>query len=173
MLKLLYICLLTTATGCAGQRISGSSTGQGSIDSSLHQRIDTVPQSHQGIEGTVFLKAGNMMPAPNRKPSNPKVGIRATVFIYELTNISQVDRVGETPYYQAIHTRLVRQADTDDKGHFKVLLPAGHYSLFTKKDSLFYASRRDEKNNLAPTEVLPGKMTKIDCSVESDHKPVY
>ncbi len=160
MLKLLYICLLTTATGCTGPHVAGSSTGQ---DSSLHQ----------GIEGTVFLKAGNRMPAPNRKPSNPKVGIRATVFIYELTNISQVDRVGETPYYQAIHTRLVRQADTDDKGHFKVLLPAGHYSLFTKKDSLFYASRRDEKNNLAPTEVLPGKMTKIDCSVESDHKPVY
>jgi hypothetical protein len=113
------------------------------------------------------------MPAPNRKPSNPENGIRATIYVYELTNISQVDRVGETPYYQAIHTRLVRQADTDDKGHFKVSLPAGHYSIFTKKDTLFYASRRDENNNLAPTEVLPGKMTKIDCSVESDHKPVY
>jgi len=179
MLKLLYIWLLTVVTGCAGHRAAGSSVRQGSTDSSSRQGIDS--SSHQvidsslqqGIEGTVFLKAGNRMPAPNRKPSDPKDGIRATVYIYELTNISQVDRVGETPYYQAIHTRLVRQAGTDDKGHFKVLLPAGHYSLFTKKDTLFYASRRDEYNNLAPTEVLPGKMTKIDCSVESDHKPVY
>jgi len=153
MLKLLYIWLLSTTTGCAGH-IARSSGGQ-------------------GIEGTVFSVGGNLMPAPNRKPSIPKEGVRATVCIYELTNISQVDKVGETPYYRAIHTRLIRQVDTDDKGRFKVLLPAGHYSLFTKKGDLFYASRRNEKNDLAPAEVLPGKMTKTDCSVESDHKPVY
>jgi hypothetical protein len=153
MLKLLYIWLLTTTTSCAGHRVDHVSTGQ-------------------GIEGTVFLISGNLMPAPNRKPSAPK-GIRATIYIYGLTNISQVDRVGETPYYRAIHTRLVQQADTDDKGHFKVLLPAGHYSIFTKKGDAFYASRRDEVNNLAPAEVLPGKMTKVDCSVESDQKAVY
>jgi hypothetical protein len=68
---------------------------------------------------------------------------------------------------------MIRQVDTDDKGHFKVLLPVGLYSIFTKKGDLFYASRRDEKNNLAPAEVLSGKMTKVECSVESDHKPVY
>lgn len=127
----------------------------------------------QGIEGTVFSVGGNRMPAPNRKPAVPKEGVRATICIYELTNISQVDRVGDAPYYQSIHTRMIRQVDTDDKGRFKVLLPVGTYSIFTKKGDLFYASRRDEKNNLAPAEVLSGKMTKVECSVESDHKPVY
>jgi hypothetical protein len=127
----------------------------------------------QGIEGIVFSAGGNLMPAPNRKPSPPRDGIRATIYIYELTNISQVDRVGQAPYYKAIHTRLIQQADTDDKGHFKVLLPAGRYSIFTKKGDLFYASRRDEKNNIAPVAVLTGKITKVECSVESDHKPVY
>jgi len=131
------------------------------------------PPGDQGIEGVVFSTGGNLMPAPNRKPSPPKDGIRAIIYIYELTNISRVDRVGQTPYYQAIHTRLIKQANTDDKGHFKVLLPAGRYSIFTKKGDLFYASRRDEKNNIAPAEVLPGKMTNVECSVESDHKPVY
>ena len=149
MLKLLFLSLLT---GCASTRYTAS--GQ-----------------TQGIEGTVFGKGGNLMPAPNRKPSVPKNGIRATIYIYELTNISQVDRTGQSPYYPAIHTRLIQQADTDDKGHFKVLLPAGSYSIFTKKGDLFYASRRDEKNNIAPVEVLPGKMTKVDCSVESGHQP--
>ncbi|MDO6433928.1 hypothetical protein Q4E93_25195 [Flavitalea sp. BT771] len=127
----------------------------------------------QGIEGTVFSIGGNRMPAPNRRTSAPKEGVRGTIYIYELTNINQVDRVGDAPYFKSIHTRMIRQADTDDKGHFKVLLPVGQYSIFTKKGDLFHASRRDEKNNLAPVEVLSGKMTKVDCSVESDHKPVY
>lgn len=136
-----------------------------------------IPRSSvdQGIEGTVYSMGGNRMPAPNRRsrPSGPRQGIRSVIYVYELTNISQVDKVGEAPYYRALHTRLIQQADTDDKGHFKVLLPAGRYSIFTKKGDLFYAGRRDEKNNLAPVEVLSGKMTKVDCSVESDQKPVY
>ena len=153
MLKLLFISLLTC---CVSPRHTTSAKGQ-----------------DQGIEGTVFGVGGNLMPAPNRKRSIPKDGIPTTLYIYELTNISQVDRTGESPYYRAIHTRLIKQADTDEKGHFRVPLPAGHYSIFTKKNDLFYASRRDEKNNLSPVEVLPGKMTKIDCSVESDIRPVY
>jgi len=151
MLKLLFLSLLTC---CASARYTAA--GQ-----------------DQGIEGTVFSKGGDRMPAPNRRPSVPKEGVRATLYIYELTNISQVDRIGQQPYYQTIHTRLVRQVDTDEKGHFKVQLPAGNYSLFTKKGDLFYATRRDEKNNLAPVEVLPGKMTKINADVESGQKPVY
>jgi|SRR5882757_6971884 len=127
----------------------------------------------QGIEGTVLSAGGNRMPAPGMKRSAPKDGIRAVVYVFELTNISQVDRVDQTPYYKAIHTRMVQQIDTDDKGHFSVLLPTGHYSVFTKKGDLFYASRMDEKNNIAPVEVLPGEMTKVQCWVESDHKPVY
>ena len=151
MWKLVFVSLLTC---CASTRYTAA--GQ-----------------DQGIEGTVFRTGGNRMPAPDRKPSVPKNGVRATIYIYELTNISQVDRIGQQPYYQAIHTRLIRQVDTDEKGHFKVMLPAGQYSLFTKKGDLFYATRRDEKNNLAPVEVLPGKITKVDGNVESDQKPVY
>jgi hypothetical protein len=75
--------------------------------------------------------------------------------------------------YRSVQTPLVRQTDTDDSGHFRILLPPGTYSVFTKKGSLFYATRRDEKNNIAPVEVLPGKMTRVDCSVESDHAAVY
>jgi hypothetical protein len=68
---------------------------------------------------------------------------------------------------------LIRQANTDDKGNFSILLPPGTYSVFTKKGDLFYATRRDEKNNIAPVKVLPRKMTRVDCKVESDHKVVY
>lgn len=142
-----------------------------------------------GIEGRVCMVSGNRMPSPGRPSrSSPAAdstpaakalppangpGVKATICIFDLTNDSQVVRQGTSPWCQEVHTRLIRQENTDDKGNFSILLPPGTYSVFTKKGELFYASRRDEKNNIAPVEVLPGKMTRVDCRVESDHKVVY
>jgi hypothetical protein len=128
------------------------------------------------------------MPSPRRPPGTPAAdtpsnlsapttpegpGVKAVVCIFALTNDSQVIRQGTSPYCEAVHTRLIRQTDTDDKGNFSIQLPPGTYSVFTRKGDLFYATRRDEKNNIAPVKVLPGKMTRVDCKVESDHKVVY
>jgi hypothetical protein len=126
------------------------------------------------------------MPAPNRRPhlsgdtgrtSGARAGVKATVCIFPLTADNQVIRAAGTgsssPYYKAVLTHLIRQVDTDDKGYFQVALPPGTYSVFTKNGDLFYATQRDEKNNIAPVKVLPGKITRIQCSVESDHKVVY
>jgi hypothetical protein len=132
-----------------------------------------------GIEGKVYLLYGNRMPSPPRRRgdtlrrSTEGPGIQGTVCVFELTNDSQVIRQGTSPYCQAVHTRLIRQIDTDAKGNFNVPLPPGTYSVFTKKGNLFYATRRDEQNNIAPVKVLPGKMTRVDCSVESNQKVVY
>lgn len=138
-----------------------------------------------GIKGKVFLLSGNRMPSnsPGRRSDGQSAnagqkdtacpGVAATICVFELTNDSQVVRKGTSPYCQAVHTRLIRQTNTDDKGNFSVSLPPGIYSVFTKKGDLFYATRRDEKNNIAPVKVTPGKMTRVNCSVESDHKVVY
>lgn len=125
-----------------------------------------------GIEGRVYRTTGNLMPAPGH-PSSPHRGAKTTLYVYELTNIKQVTGSDGSPYYSAIKTRLVRQTDTDSNGYFKVLLPPGLYSLFTKKGDLYYAGRRDDKNNIAPVEVTPGKMTRVDFRDESEHRPVY
>ena len=130
-----------------------------------------------GITGTVYSLSGNQMPAPNRKKfpnpePSPGHGVQATVCIFRLTSESQVVHADPT-HYRTILTPLIRQIQTDEKGHFQVFLPPGTYSVFTKKGELFYASQRDEKNHIAPVEVLPGKMTQVSCSVESDHKAVY
>jgi len=155
----------------------------------------------QGIEGRVTLAAGNLMPSPGarRVPSDggggqsrsgrPVGGDSAgarypglsagrgyadSLFIYELTNINQVVRQSAgAPYYLAIHSLLVRSAATDSAGRFRIGLPPGQYSIFTKKGNLFYASRMDEKNNIAPVVVMPGRMTILELRVASDHKPVY
>jgi hypothetical protein len=106
-------------------------------------------------------------------PKSKGTGVAGTVCVFELTNDTQIVRQGTSPYFQTVHTRLILQANTDDKGNFSILLPPGTYSVFTKKGDLFYATRRDEKNNIAPVEVLPGKMTRVDCRVESAHKVIY
>ena len=130
------------------------------------------PPQKQGIEGVARRITGNHMPSPKYRPVTP-AGTRATICVFGLTNENQVTNSGTAGLYSAVHTRLVQQADTDDSGHFQILLPPGTYSVFTKKGRLFYATRRDEKNNIAPVEVLPGKMTRVECSVESDHTAVY
>lgn len=127
----------------------------------------------QGIEGVARRIAGNHMPSPHYHPGLP-AGVRATICVFRLTGEGQVIPAGATAgLYRAVQTPLVRQADTDDSGRFRILLPPGTYSVFTKKGALFYATRRDEKNHIAPVEVLPGKMTRVDVSVESDHTAVY
>jgi hypothetical protein len=134
--------------------------------------IFTLTPQQQGIEGTARRISGNQMPSPKYHPG-PAPGIHSTIFVFRLTNQTQVTGAGKTGLYRSVQTPLVRQTDTDDSGHFRIPLPPGTYSVFTKKGSLFYATRRDEKNNIAPVEVLPGKMTRVECSVESDHAAVY
>jgi hypothetical protein len=132
----------------------------------------TIGASQQGIEGTARRISGNQMPSPRRRPGVTP-GTAATICVFRLTNQTQVTGAGKAGLYRSVRTPLVQQADTDDSGRFRILLPPGTYSVFTKKGSLFYATRRDEKNNIAPVEVLPGRMTRVDASVASDHAAVY
>jgi hypothetical protein len=139
---------------------------------SLNLGYPSFTAQQQGIEGTARRISGNQMPSPRYKPG-PLPGSPTTICVFRLTTQSQVTGTGRTGLYRSVQTPLVKQVDTDDSGRFRILLPPGTYSVFTKKGSLFYATRRDEKNNIAPVEVLPGKMTRVDCSVESDHAAVY
>lgn len=111
-----------------------------------------------GIKGYVFIESGNRMPSPDRPLPKPK-GLQTTLYIYQLTNVKDVSREGESGFYSRISTSLVKTVTTSKTGRFKVKLPPGFYSLFIKKDSLFYSSSFDEKNNICPVEVKAGEMT--------------
>jgi hypothetical protein len=126
------------------------------------------PADHkQGIEGYVYRISGNQMPSPQIKRPLPK-GTQATIYIYELTGLNQVDRQGQSPFYFSVKTKLVKKAASDSSGYFKIALPPGHYSLFTKKDTLFYANWFDKDNHISPIEILPGKMTKTEIRIDYD-----
>ena len=120
-----------------------------------------------GIEGYIFRISGNRMPSPDAKLSPPK-GIKAVLYIYELTGLNQVTRQGESAFYTSIHTRLVQSVTSDDKGYFFVSLPPGEYSLFTKKDALFYANNFDGNNHIAPVKVISHKVSQVNVNIDYD-----
>jgi hypothetical protein len=97
----------------------------------------------QGIEGRVLLVTGNQMPSPDR-PLSPGKGIKTTVYIYELTNTSQVSRVDHSAFYSSINSKLVKKVETKENGYFKVKLSPGRYSLFLQKDTLFRGGEKED-----------------------------
>jgi hypothetical protein len=124
----------------------------------------------EGIKGKIYRVQGNQMPSPDEPPPAPQP-LKTTLYIYELTNISQVKKAREGSFYTTINTKLIKEVQSDKKGAFKIKLPPGQYSLFIKKDSLFYANLFDDKNNIAPVTVEKGKYTTVD--VKADYDAVY
>jgi hypothetical protein len=120
-----------------------------------------------GLEGYIFRITGNRMPSPDAKLSPPK-GIKAVLYIYELTSLSQVTKQGESAFYSSIHTRLVQTVTSDENGYFFASLPPGEYSLFTKKDALYYANNFDGDNHIAPVKVIPHKITQVNVNIDYD-----
>jgi hypothetical protein len=120
----------------------------------------------QGITGYITEATGNQMPMKDA-PLPVGRGILTTVLVYEPTNISQVRRIGTSPLYTAISTKLVASAETDSTGAFRVELPAGSYSLFIKQGNRFYANLFDVNNNIALFTVEEGKLTKADLKISS------
>lgn len=133
----------------------------------INPSLTPLSRKKQGLEGYVYRISGNQMPSPDRPASKPK-GIKTALYIYELTNLSQVSREDHSAFYSAIQTRFVKEIETDSSGYFKTYLPAGRYSLFAKKDSLFYANWFDGDNNIAPVVVLPKKITKVEFKIDYD-----
>lgn len=128
------------------------------------------PLVKQGITGFITELSGNQMPMKGAPPRVPK-GVLTNVLIYEPTNISQVSRIGTTPVYTAIHTKLVASVMTDSTGAFTIALPTGTYSLFVQQGKVFYANLFDTNNNIALFTVEEEKLTTANLTVSS--KAIY
>lgn len=124
-------------------------------------------QAQQGIEGMVIKVSGNQMPSPDI-PRTPQKGFKTTLYIYELTNLSQVVKQNESAFYSTINSKFVTKVETKEDGKYKVSLPEGKYSLFVKKGELFYANIFDGEGNIAPVTIEKGKMTTVVTKVDYD-----
>ena len=129
-----------------------------------------ITNKKQGIEGYLYKVSGNQMPSPDKKPA-PPLGIKGTLYVYELTNVSQAVKKPGSSFYSSVSTKLIKKVQTNNKGYFNIQLAAGRYSVFIKKDSVLYANRFDTQNNITPVEVKAGKMTKVEMRM--DYNAVY
>jgi hypothetical protein len=120
-----------------------------------------------GITGYVQIVSGNQMPSVDQPLASPR-GIQTTLYVYELTNLKQVQQIDNSAFYKTITTRLVKKIQTKPDGSFHVQLKPGMYSLFIKKDELFYANIFDGANNIYPVKVEKGKMTTVHFRADYD-----
>lgn len=108
----------------------------------------------QGLQGQVFWVSGNQMPGPEAVLS-PNQGAIREVLIYELANTTDATQVG--PFFRDIKTRLVATTQSKPDGTFKVKLPVGTYSVFTKERNGLYANLFDGKGFINPVTIKAGQ----------------
>ena len=98
------------------------------------------------LEGAIVVDKGNQMSSENL--NSVKKGINKEVYIYELTNVSSVEKVNSL--YTSIKSKLVSRVKTNKKGEFKIKLNEGNYSILIKENNGFYVAELDKYNNLHP-----------------------
>ncbi len=108
----------------------------------------------QGLQGQVFWVSGNQMPGPEAVLS-PNQGAVREVLIYDLTNTADATQVG--PFFRDIKTRLVATTQSKPDGTFKIKLPVGTYSVFTKERNGLYANLFDGKGFINPVTIKAGQ----------------
>lgn len=108
----------------------------------------------QGLKGQVFWVSGNQMPGPEAVLS-PNQGAIRDVLIYEITNVTDATQVG--PFFRDIKTRLIATIQSKPDGTFKIKLPVGSYSVFTKERNGLYANLFDGKGYINPVIIKEGQ----------------
>ena len=119
----------------------------------------------QGLRGQVFWVSGNQMPGPEAILS-PNQGATREIIIYELTSFKDVTQVG--PFFRDVKTKMVATIQSKPDGTFKVKLPPGAYSVFTKERNGLYANLFDEKNNINPVTVKGGQYAWRTITIDYD-----
>ena len=120
----------------------------------------------QGISGYVKELQGNQMPSPDA-PQNGGKALSTRVYVYELTDLSQVDRIGKTAFYNSIKTKLLSTADADENGFFSIAMSPGTYSLFTRVNDKFYANSFDTANRIAPVTVEKNRLSQVNITISA------
>lgn len=124
----------------------------------------------QGVFGRVLWLQGNLMPSPDRPPAKNETPAVRTVYIHELTKLS--DAEGEAPLFSKINSSLVAKVKTNQDGYFQCKLKPGKYSIFTQEeDGKFFASLFEGDGSIASFEVKEGEVTTYHISV--NYKAAY
>ncbi len=126
-------------------------------------------QNGQGIKGTTVWVSGNRMPGPVTKlpPPDP---VKRWVLITEVLDMAQMPSQ-EDGLYPSLPVDPVDSVESSENGKFRITLPEGTYSVFTREDNGYFANKFDEKSRVNPVVVTENTMTEI--VIEINYSAVY
>lgn len=102
------------------------------------------------------------MPGPGAKRDAGKA-IEREIWVYEPTALGQA--VSGSGFYTEIRTRLVAKAKSEPDGMYKIKLPPGRYSVFTKEPGGLFANLFDGDGIINPVIVKDRGYTRLDIVI--------
>jgi hypothetical protein len=122
----------------------------------------------EGIQGQVFWLSGNQMPGPG-KSIPPQQGVAREIVVYKPVMLQDTEQSDQ--FFNNIKAELVTKALSKTDGSFKIKLPPGKYSVFTREPKGFFANIIDQDGCLSCVEVRPKKYTWMTITV--DYEAAY
>lgn len=133
----------------------------------LHIQATSFGQK-QGIQGQVFWVSGNQMPGPDKAVSAQQ-GTAREIYVYNAVTLPSTQR--QDGFFQTIDAVLITQVMTEPDGTFKIKLPPGRYSLFTREEKGLFANLFDQNGCVNCVTVEPKKYSWVTITV--DFEAVY
>ncbi len=122
----------------------------------------------EGIKGQVFWISGDQLPGPGSQAS-PDQGTIREIFIYKAATLNDVDQKDE--FFFEIKTELINKVMSAEDGSFKVKLPPGEYSLFTKEQKGLFANVIDHNGCVSCVNVSPKRYSWVTITI--DYEATY
>ena len=116
----------------------------------------------QGICGKVLWVEGNQMPGPGKKESRGS-GIAREIHVYEL--VTMENTIQQNGFFTEVKARRVAIGTSKSNGSYKIELPPGEYSVFTKEPEGLFANLFDSRGAINSVTVKEGDFTEIDLTI--------
>lgn len=116
----------------------------------------------EGIQGQVFW-ISNDQPGPGTQAS-PEQGTVREILIYKATTLKDASQ--QDPFFVDIKTELINTVMSAPDGSFKVKLPPGEYSVFTKEQKGLFANLVDRNGCISCIQVLPKKYSWVTITID-------
>ena len=116
----------------------------------------------EGIKGQVFWISGDQ-PGPGSQ-ATPDQGTIREILIYKATSLKDVSQKDQ--FFVEIKTELVHTLMSSQDGSFKVKLPPGEYSVFTKEQKGLFANVIDHNGCISCVNVSPKRYSWVTITVD-------
>ena len=124
----------------------------------------------QGIVGEVWWLEGDFMPRIGENPPGQRRPVQREVVFYEAVSLDELG--GESgPVFSHVPGEQVASVTSGGDGKFKVMLPEGTYSVFTKEPEGFFANSFDGEGQVNAVTIKKGEIVRM--TIEINYQATY